>query len=102
MRGKYRMMDWEIDKWRNRLITDLHKLYKGHIKKIDLVKEDVCPANIITILVEELGFEEVGFDTNGWQCDVWYSFEHPNTHKKITLYYEGYTFDFQIYLTEEE
>ena len=102
MRGKYRMIDWEVDKWRHKLITGLHDLYQGHIKEIDLTKEDVCPANIITILEEELGFEETCFDTNGWQNDTWYSFEHPNTHKKITLFYSGYTFEFNIYLTEDE
>ena len=95
------MMDWERIKLKYMLNNFISQLKTGIEKEIDLTKIDVCPANIITVLEEELGFEELDFDVNGWQNDTWYSFEHPETKEKITLFYSGYLFELKLMLPED-
>lgn len=64
----------------------------------------ITPA-IVYEALEELGYEHTDTMDNGWQHDTWAYFVHkkdPVNYPPVTVYYEGYTFELELYLTEEE
>lgn len=100
MRGKYHMMEWEIEKWRTRIFHDIEKLLCGIEKKIDYSAEDICPYNIETILTEHLDYEFVDEEVNNH--DFWFNFENPNTKVQIVVFVNVMNFEFKMYLFERE
>ena len=99
MRGKYTMMDWEVEKWRQRLTVAIAELIHDKSKAIDFTQDDVCPANIIMVL-EKKGWTKEDMEDNGWQHDTWYTFSHPDYNFNLILYYEGYLFSMNLYRSD--
>jgi hypothetical protein len=100
MRGKYHMMDWEIEKWRTRIFHDIEKLLCGIEEKIDYSAEDICPHNIETILTEHLDYVLTDEEANNH--DLWFNFENPNTKVHIVVFVDVMSLEFGMYLTERE
>ncbi len=100
MRGKYHMMDWELQKWSQELSHLIECLTYNQDGEFDLTNWDACPANICKAL-EHLGWKEEDLDDNGWQHDTWYRFTNPNYAFGLTFYYEGYTFEMKLYRTDQ-
>ena len=96
MRGKYHMMDWEQEKWKQEISGIIAKLSYNQRHEEDLTNLDLCPANVVKTL-EILGWDEDDMDHNGWQNDTWYWFNHPDYKFRLVLYYEGYTFEMKLY-----
>lgn len=101
MRGKYRMMDWEVLKWTQVVSAAIHKMTQNQSYQEDFTNEDVCPANISTVL-ENLGWEHYDSDENGWENDTWWYYRHDDYDFHLVMYYEGYTFTFQLNRTDWE
>ena len=99
MRGKYHMMDWEEQKWVQQLTVAIAELTRDKSKVIDFTNDDVCPANIVHIL-EKMGWEKDCHEDNGWQQDTWIYFSHENYNFNLILYYEGYTFEMNLYRSD--
>ena len=100
MRGKYHMMEWEIEKWRTRIFHDIEKLLCGIEKKIDYSAEDICPYNIETILTEHLDYVLTDEEVNNH--DFWFNFENPNTKVQVVVFVDVMNFEFEMYLPERE
>lgn len=100
MRGTNRMRDWEIAKYNAIVSREIERMKVLSSHRRSFVEENVCPANIIQTL-KALGWEKVDFESNGWEQDTWYYFSHPNYDFQITLFYCGYTFDIELYRTED-
>lgn len=101
MRGRYNLMDWEIQKWKYKITTEIGRLARDGTYEADLTSWDICPANVCQIL-ELLGWEEDNFDKNGWQCDVWYTYCHQDYPFKLVLFYQGFIFEMKLYAVEKE
>lgn len=99
MRGKYTMMDWEEQKWVQRLTVAIAELTRDKSKAIDFTNDDVCPANIVSTL-EKMGWEWDEQDDNGWQNDCWIYFSHYDYDFVLILHYCGYTFEMQLYRSD--
>ena len=46
MRGRYQMMDWELQKWKQELSAVIARLSQNKSYQEDFTHLDVCPANI--------------------------------------------------------
>lgn len=71
----------------------------------DPVVEYMITPTILYGVLEELGYEHTYTDENGWAHETWAYFVHekdPINYPPLTVYYEGYTFELELYLTEEE
>lgn len=99
MRGRYTMMDWEQEKWKQELSAAITRLSYNQRHEEDLTNWDLCPANVCKSL-ENLGWTQEDMDDNGWQHDTWYHFSHPNYQFGLTFYYEGYTFEMKLYRSD--
>ena len=100
MRGMYHMRDWEIAKYKSIIFREIERIKVLPSYRRSFVEENVCPANIIQTL-EALGWERVDFDSNGWEQDTWYCFSHPDYDFQLILFYCGYTYDIELYRTED-
>lgn len=100
MRGTHRMRDWEIAKYSAIVSREIERIKVLPSHRRSFVEENVCPANIIQTL-EALGWEQVDFESNGWEQDTWYYFSHQDYNFQITLFYCGYTFNIELYRTED-
>ena len=96
MRGRYQMMEWEQEKWKQEFSGIIAKLSYNQRREEDLTNLDLCPANAVKTL-ENLGWTEDDMDHNGWQNDTWYWFSHPDYDFRLVFYYEGYTFEMKLY-----
>ena len=96
MRGRYHMMDWELEKWKQELSAAIVRLSQNKLYQEDFTNEDVCPANISTVL-ENLGWEHYDSDGNGWENDCWIYFTNPDYNFDLVMYYQGYTFELKLY-----
>ena len=97
MRGRWNMMDWEMEKWCQELSAVLVRLSQNESYVEDFTRHDVCPSNLIDAM-ENLGWEEDNdCDRNGWQGDTWHYFSHPDWDFVVVLYYQAYTFTLQMY-----
>ena len=101
MRGKYNMMDWELDKWKHTLALLITKWANDVSHQEDFTNLDICPANIETAL-EALGWEHDEQDENGWQNDCWIYMSNPDYDFRIIIYYCGYTFELKVYRSDWE
>ena len=79
MRGTYHMRDWEIAKYNAIVSREIERIKVLPSHRRSFVEENVCPANIIQTL-----------EVLGWDYDF-----------QITLFYCGYTFDIELYRTED-
>lgn len=71
----------------------------------DYIIEYMITPAIVYEALKELGYEHIDTEDNGWQHDTWAYFVHekdPFNYPPVTVYYEGYTFELELYLTEEE
>ena len=99
MRGRYLMLPWEQEKWKQELSAIIDKLSYNQRHEENLTNYDLCPANVCQTL-ENLGWEEEDLDVNGWQHDTWYRFSHPTYPFGLVFYYEGYTFEMKLYRSD--
>ena len=99
MRGRYQMMDWELEKWVQQLTVAIAELTRDKSKAIDFTNDDVCPANIEKTL-EKMGWEWDDINTNGWENDTWIYFSHNDYDFGLTLFYCGYTFEMNLYRSD--
>ena len=99
MRGSYRMMDWEIEKWTGIIFRDIEKLLCGVEKEIKYTECNLCAYNIENIL-ECLDYVYVEEDIN--HHDFWFFYENPHTEVKITVFTNVDTAELTMYLTEVE
>lgn len=99
MRGRYQMMEWEQEKWKQELSAIITRLTYNPRHEEDLTNYDLCPANVCKTL-ENLGWEQDDMDDNGWQHDTWYRFSNPDYPFELTFYYEGYTFEMKLYRSD--
>ena len=93
------MMDWEVEKWKQRLAVVITELVQNKSKQIDFTNDDVCPANIVKVL-ENMGWEYDEQEDNGWQHDTWICLAHENYNFCLILYYQGYTFELKLYRSD--
>lgn len=101
MRGKYHMMDWELQKWKQEVFAAITRLSQDPQRLEDFTQYDVCPANLCTAL-KELGWKKVDIERNGWENDTLHIFSHNDYDFYINVHYEGYTFELNIYTSEKE
>lgn len=96
MRGKYHMMEWEQEKWKQEFSGIITRLGYNQRHIEDLTNLDLCPANVVKTL-ENLGWTEEEMDSNGWENDTLYWFSHPDYKFDLVFHYEGYTFEMRLY-----
>lgn len=101
MRGRYQMMDWELQKWKQELSAVIARLSQNKSYQEDFTHLDVCPANIEKAL-EDMGWECDEQDENGWQSDCWLYFSHYDYDFVLVLYYCGYTFEMKLSIAASE
>lgn len=101
MRGQWNLREWEVDFWTSFFKKKIAELEAGYITKVDLTNEDLCPENVIDVLLA-MGYQDDNVDTNGWEQDTWIYFFHEETNKGLTLFYCGRTFEMNLYLSIEE
>ena len=99
MRGRYNMCPWEVEKWKQELEVIITKLTYNQQHQEDLTNYDLCPANVCKTL-EEMGWIREDIENSGWQNATWYTFSHPDYQFNLTLYYEGYLFEMQLYRSD--
>ncbi len=101
MRGRYHMMDWELEKWKQELSGVIARLSCNKQHQEDFTHLDICPANIEKTL-EEMGWESDEQDENGWQNDCWIYFSNEDYDFVLVLYYCGYTFELKLYRADSD
>jgi hypothetical protein len=99
MRGRYHMMDWELEKWKQELSVVIARLTWDKQHKENFTHLDICPANIEKSL-EEMGWETEEQEENGWENDCWIYFTNEDYDFGLTLYYQGYTFELKLYRSD--
>ena len=96
MRGKWNMMDWEMEKWKQELSAAITRLSQDELYEKDFTNLDVCPANLIDAL-RDMGWNDDESQDNGWQGDSWIYFYHYNYDFTLVLYYCAHTFELKLY-----
>ena len=96
MRGRWNMMDWELQKWKQELSAAIVRLSQNKLYQEDFTHLDVCPANLIDAL-RDMGWEDDELEDNGWQNDCWTYFSHDAYDFVLVLYYCGHTFELKLY-----
>ena len=96
MRGKWNMMDWEMEKWKQELSAAITRLSQDELYEKDFTNLDVCPANLIDAL-RDMGWNDDESQDNGWQGDSWIYFYHYNYDFPLVLYYCAHTFKLKLY-----
>ena len=99
MRGRYQMLDWELEKWKQELSGAITRLSHDKHYQENFTYLDICPANIESAL-EEMGWESDEQENNGWQNDCWIYFAHEDYDFGLVLYYCGYTFELKLYRSD--
>ena len=101
MRGRNKLMDWEIQKWTMKISKAIEQIGRDGTYEADLTTWDICPANVCQIL-ELLGWKENSFTCNHWQCDVWCTYQHLDYDFELVLFYQGSTFEMKLYAQRKE
>ena len=96
MRGKWNMMDWEMEKWKQELSVAITRLTQDELYKKDFTNLDVCPANLIDALLD-MGWNDDESKDNGWQGDSWIYFYHYDYDFILVLYFCAHTFELKLY-----
>ena len=94
MRGRWNMMDWELQKWKQELSAAIARLSREKSYEENFTHLDVCPANLIDAL-RDMGWEDDELEDNGWQNDCDYDFV-------LVLYYCGHTFELKLYRADND
>ena len=101
MRGRWNMMDWELQKWKQELSAAIVRLSQNKLYQEDFTHLDVCPANLIDAL-RDIGWEDDELENNGWQNDCWTYFSHDDYDFVLVLYYCGHTFELKLYRADSD
>lgn len=96
MRGRWNMMDWELEKWKQELTAAIARLSYNKQHQEDFTHLDVCPANLIDAL------RDMGWEDDGWQNDCWTYFSHYDYDFVLVLYYCGHTFELKLYRADND
>lgn len=101
MRGRYHMMDWELEKWKQELSGVITRLSCNKQHQEDFTHLDVCPANIADVL-RKMGWDWEEQEDNGWEHDTWIYFSNEDYDFVLVLYYCGYTFELKLYRADSD
>lgn len=99
MRGKYYMMDWELEKWKQKLSAVIARLTWDKQHQEDFTQLDICPINIEKTL-ENLGWELECYEREGCDPDAWYFFKHPDYEFELILLTDSDTFEMKLFRHE--
>ena len=92
-------MDFKILVITEFLNAGIPKLIEG-THKLVFTDTKVTPAMVDKAL-REMGYTFEDQEVNGWQNDCWLRYANHDTFPPVTLFYSGFNFEIELYLTED-
>lgn len=93
------MIDFKIARIIKFLNTSIPRLVEGTYKLV-FTDTKVTPAMVDKAL-RKMGYTFEGQEVNGWQNDCWLKYANHDTFPPVTLFYSGFNFKIELYLTED-
>ena len=93
------MTDFKILVITEFLNTGIPKLIEG-TKKLVFTGTKATPAMIDEAL-RKMGYSFEDQEVNGWENDCWLKYANHDTFPPVTLFYSGFNFEIELYLTED-
>lgn len=75
------------------------RLIAGEVKVV-FTNTGITPAMIDKAL-SKMGYTFEHEESNGWEHDCWLEYANHDTLPPVTLFYSGFNFEVELYLTED-
>lgn len=76
------------------------RLIAGTADKLVFTNTKATPAMVDEALCE-MGYTFEDQEVNGWQNDCWLKYANHDILPPVTLFYSGFNFEVELYLTED-